>query len=136
MGFSMFHAAIFALVWLTVSLGSGTANAFQDAVHRLGQPRSEIMPVEARTMAPLSFVQFCMVYGQECAAQGEPHALIRLTRTSAAVVYWLDGHGERKLDLVERTLAADRAEFERLYLRRRTAYALADIRITPRNQNT
>ena len=79
MGFSMFRAAIFALVWLTVSLGTGTANAFQDAGHRLGQPRSEIMPVEARTMAPLSFVQFCMVYGQECAAQGEPDALIRLT---------------------------------------------------------
>lgn len=26
------------------------------------------------------------------------NALIRLTRTSAAIVYWLDGHGERKLD--------------------------------------
>lgn len=30
-------------------------------------------------MAPLSFVQFCMSYDRECAEQGEPDAVIRLT---------------------------------------------------------
>lgn len=84
MGLTMFRR-FFASLVLVVSF-SGSAQAFLATGQSRDRSDSDVMETDETTLAPLSFVRFCMMFAEECRQRGEADAVIDLTPRASALI--------------------------------------------------